>query len=174
MFKYNLVPVKYRNRLKLRFPLWGRIFFFAITFFFGLSLTFVIMDQSSSPVFAGILFLLALFSSCYSETWHFDPERNTITAKEGLFFIPKKRSESIDNLRCVFISEFTKGQTGDSELIENRKRLIQPRKLTRLSLEFNNDETWDIEILNSKEQHRMIRKGTRIAEFCGVDFIEKN
>ncbi len=123
----------------------------------------MITSPAAGPL---IFFLLALFGALYEERWVFSS--TGIESRHGLIMFSRKERWKAEDLEGLFLSSFTKGKsTGTSP-----GSLLLPSYAV-LSFTTVEGEKKTLEVLPLRKKQELNLKGVRIAERCGISFMDE-
>lgn len=123
---------------------WGwRVFFILVTAIVLLT----IVHEGRARGLLPVIGIVSLFAAVYHESWFFEPAKDRITSRIGIFFFARNRRYRFSALRCIRVR--TRAQINpDGELrgrggALGRQPLIPPavqRGYVQLILEFSGDD----------------------------------
>jgi hypothetical protein len=111
---------------------------------------------------------VSLIGIGYREEWVFDKENQKISSLIGVFVFVKRNVFSLEDIRCIEISHFTKGYQSKQKKLGDRGK---NKSMTVFSLRMKDDRQKHIEIIPERvSRGRVHNSAMTIAGFMNLPF----
>ncbi len=148
------------GKISLSIGIWFRLSLFIIS---GVVAGALITSPAAGPL---IFFLLALFGALYEERWIFSD--SGIESRNGLLFLSRKQFWNISTVDELQLTSFTKGKSSG---ISPGTPFLPSYAV--LSFVTHEGDRKTLEVLPLRKKAELERKAVRIADRCGLSFINK-
>ncbi len=135
---------------------------------------YLINSGETSNLGPVVITVICLLFGSYDEVWVFDKTRGVAEISQRLLIVFNVRTVSLENLKNIQISSFTKGLAGHSDPLmapQGKKRLFA-KQFCKLTLITNNETNHDIEILDKRHLKDLEIKAGLISQFCAVELVQ--
>jgi hypothetical protein len=169
------------DRLLLVISTGFRMVFLAI----GVIILAALVSTASTPIFHRantvplILCAICFLASLYLERWIFDRKLNLFEKQVGLLFLYGRKKQNLDELSRVLLYQFRKGyakppkEEQEREQGPFRRRGLLSRTYITLGVEDSHGKILKLDIAKGAHLTEMRKNGGRIAEFCGIPFMDE-
>jgi hypothetical protein len=180
----DLKPLKVSDsKFLLRTPWRGRIILFGIALILA-SIMVVNVRFSLAP---GLLALIAVLAGFYTEQWLFDLDRQVVIHTEGLLFLKRKRSITLEEVERVQLRNSRPGGSAsridygpeapsfspspsDRALTQDPPKRYRGRGFSGLFLILVNGREVNLHTTAIRKAPEQAELGRVIAQFCGKPF----